>query len=193
MDWKYKTFRHEAVFSAPPERVLAAARASVADGLGAPEVTPDGFVARGTLWHRAQATFHLTPTPDAAATRVAVELQVARGGGRYYMLVDVGGYYDGQIDKWFTGIAQRLGGGPAPMLVSTTTANVALRRGCWAGCLVYLALGVCLAGAAIPLDHALFPQLAGGGFGPLSGLASIVGLAAGVVAFLVVMRRGQRA
>ena len=89
--------------------------------------------------------------------RVAVELQVTRGGGRYYMLVDVGGYYDAQIDKWFSAIAQRLGGGPAPVLVSKTTGSVAVRRGCLAGCLAYLVLGVCLAGAATPLDHALFP------------------------------------
>ncbi len=192
MDWTYKTFRHEAVFNAPRASVLAAARASVAEALGAPEDTPDGFVARGTLWHSAQATFHVTPTPEAAATRVAVELKVARGGGRYYMLVDVGGYYEAQIDQWFSGIAQRLGGGPAPVLVSKTTGSVAVRRGCLAGCLVYLILGACLAGAAIPLDHALFPQLPGGGFGPLSGLASIAGLAAGVVVFLIVMRRGGK-
>ena len=193
MDWTYKTFKHEAVFNAPRASVLAAARATVADALSAPEDTPDGFVARGFLWHSAQATCHLTPTPDAAATRVAVELRVERGGGRYYMLVDVGGYYDGQIDKWFNGIAQRLGGGAAPVLVSKTTANVALRRGCWAGCLVYLILGACLASLAIPLDHGLFPQAAGGSFGPITALASVIGLVAGVAAFLVVMRRGARA
>ena len=187
MDWTYKTFKQSAIFKALPGSVLEAARASVAEAFGGLEDTPDGFIARGhSGWRDAQATFHITPAP--AGTQVAVDLRVPRASGRAYMLVDIGGYYDGQIDKWFAAIAQRLGGAPAETLVSKTTGSVALRRGCLAGCLVYLVGGACLSAFAIPLDHALFPQPGGAGPGPFTALASLIGLVAGVGVMLYVMR-----
>jgi hypothetical protein len=187
MDWTHKTFRQSAIFKGLPSSVLEAARASVAETFGTIEDTPDGFVARGRSgWRDAQATFQITPA--AAGTQVAVALRVRRAAGRGYMLVDIGGYYDGQIDRWFGAIAQRLGGAPAEALVNKTTGSVALRRGCLAGCLVYLVGGACLSTFAIPLDHALFPQPGGGSLGPFTALASGIGLAAGVGVMLYVIR-----
>jgi len=186
VDWTYKHFNQAAVFGAPRERVLEAARAVAADAFGSLEDTADGFVARGGRgWHVTSAAFRLTPA--AEGTRLAVELLAQRAAMRGYMLVDVGGYYDGQIDKWFSAIAQRLGGAPEQILVSKTTASLKVRRGCFAGCLVYLVVGACLAFLAIPLDHALFSQAAGSGPGPLSLAASSIGLLIGIAAFLLVI------
>jgi hypothetical protein len=185
MDWKYKHFNQEAVFKASRQSVLEAARTVVAESLGGIEDTPDGFVAQGySAWHAAMATFRIRPTPNG--TQVAVEVLVERAAGRGYMLVDVGGYYTGQIDKWFSGIAQRLGGAQEHILVSKTTSNVKVRQGCLTGCLVYLIVGACLALIAIPLDRALFAQSAGLLPGPFSLVASGIGVLVGVVAFLSV-------
>lgn len=184
MDWKYKHFNHEATFRSSGGSVLEAARAIVAESLGSIEDTPDGFIARGdSAWHAAIATFHITP--DAAGTRLAVELLVERAAMRGYMLFDVGGYYNSQIDKWFTGIAQRLGAVNEQILVSKTTHDSSAQRGCLMGCLVYLVVGACLVLVAIPLDQALFPKLAESA-GPFSLLASVIGLLAGIGAFLYV-------
>src|SRR5258706_13025043 len=185
MDWKYKHFNHEAIFKASHDDVIEAARTVVSESLGRIEDTADGFMARGdSAWHSAVATFRITPTPDG--TRLAVELLVERAAMRGYMLVDIGGYYNSQIDKWFSGIAQRLGGASEQSLVSKTTLDSSVQRGCLMGCLVYLIVGVCLVIVAIPLDHALFPQISGSSQGPLSLLASFIGLLAGVGAFLYV-------
>jgi hypothetical protein len=184
MDWKYKHFNQEAIFKASREDVLEAARTVVSEALGGIEDTADGFVARGdSAWHSAIATFRITPTPDE--TRLAVELLVERAAMRGYMLVDIGGYYNSQIDKWFSGIAQRLGGTSEQILVSKTTHDSSVQRGCLMGCLVYLIVGVCLVIFAIPLDHELFSQNSGSA-GPLSLLASSIGLLAGVGTFLYV-------
>ena len=185
MDWKYKHFTHEATFNASPPIVLEVARAVLADSLGEIEDITDGFAARGySGWHAAIATFHITPIPNG--TKVVVELLVERAAMRGYMLVDVGGYYNGQIDKWFSGIAQRLGGTQEQTLVSKTTSDFRIRQGCLAGCLVYLAVGVCLGILAIPLDHALFPHFSQSIQGPFGIVASFLGLFAGVIAFLYV-------
>jgi hypothetical protein len=123
MDWKYKHFNQAAIFTASRESVLEAARVVVAESLGGIADTTDGFVARGhSAWHAAIATFRITPAPSG--TQVAVELLVERSALRSYMLFDVGGYYNGQIDKWFSGIAERLGGTQAQTLVSKTTSNL---------------------------------------------------------------------
>lgn len=186
MDWKYKHFNQAAIFNASRQSVLEAAHAVVDESFEGVEDTADGFVARGySAWHAATAMFRITPTPSG--TQVAVELLVERAAMRAYILVDIGGYYDGQIDKWFTGIARRLGSAQEQILVSKTTANLKVRQGCLRGCLVYLIAGTCLAMFAIPLDRALFPQLSGPSPGPLVSLASVIGFAAGVVAFLYVI------
>jgi len=186
MDWKYKHFNQEAIFTVSRESVLEAARAVVAESLGGIVDTTDGFVARGYgAWHAEIATFHIIPASDG--TKVAVELLVERAAMRGYMLFDVGGYYNGQIDKWFTSISQRLGGNHEQILVNKTTSNSKVRQGCLTGCLVYLIVGVCLAILAIPLDRALFPQSSGPVQGPISIVASVIGFLAGVIAFLYVM------
>ncbi len=184
MDWKYKHFNQAAVFNALPEGVFEAARAVVGGSLGGIEDTADGFTARGGRgWHPEIATVRITPA--ANGTQVAVELLVERYAGRGFMWFDVGGYYNGQIDKWFLGIAQRLGETQGQALVSKTTSSARLARGCLAGCLVYLMLGACLVIAAIPLDTALSGQSGQSTMGPFSAAASFIGLLAGVAVFFL--------
>lgn len=186
MDWKYKHFNHQAIFRAPREGVLSAARAVVAESLESIEDTADGFAARGfAAIHPAVATFRLTPAPGG--TQLTVELLVQRAAMRGYMLWDVGDYYNGQIDKWFTAISQRLGDSQEQILVSKTTSDVKVRHGLRAGCLVYLIVGACLGILAIPLNRSLFAQSSGSNQAPLSIVASGIGLLAGVAAFLYVV------
>lgn len=186
MDWKYKHFKQEAVFRASRQDVLEAARLSAAESLEQVADTADGFIARGYLaWHPAIATFILTSTGDE--TRLAVELLVERAAMRSYMLVDVGGYYNGLIDKWFSGITKRLAGAQEQVLVSKTTSNYRLRQGLLTGCLVYLIVGACLGMAGFALDHSLNPRSSGSITGPFGILASGIGLLAGIAAFLYVM------
>jgi hypothetical protein len=186
MDWKYKHFNQEAVFKASRQDVLEAARLSAAESLELVADTTDGFIARGyKAWHAVIATFHITSTGDE--TRVAVELLVERAAMRAYMLVDVGGYYNGQIDKWFSGMAQRLGSAQGQVIVSKTTSNDRVRQGLLTGCLVYLIVGACLGIAGFALDHSLSPRSSRSITGPFGILASAIGLLAGIAAFLYVM------
>lgn len=192
MDWKYKHFNHDATFNALPGPVLEAARAAVAESIGAIEDTADGFVARGHgAWHAEIATFRFTPAPEG--TKVAVELLVERAAGRGFMLIDVGGYYNGQIDKWFSGTALRLGGPHEQMLVSKTTSNSKVWRGCLTGCLVYLVAATCLGIVAVLLDYAQFSQSSGLIPTPVIGIvASLIGFIGGVIAFLYVLNPDAR-
>lgn len=186
MDWKYKHFNQQATFRAPRERVLQAAHLVIAESMGGIEDTADGFVARGYgAWHPEIATFHFTSASDG--TQAAVELLVQRRAMRGYMLWDVGGYYNGQIDKWFSAISRRLGGGEEQVLVNKTTSGLKLQRGLLAGCLVYLVAATCLATLAVPLDRLVFPGSASTA-GPLAILGSVIGLVAGVVAYLYVAK-----
>ena len=186
MDWRYKHFNQEAVFKASPESVLEAARAVAAESLEGIENTTDGFIAGGhSAWHAAIATFRSMPAPNG--TKLTVELLVERAALRGYMLFDVGSHYNGQIDKWFSRISQRLGESPEQVLVSKTTSNLRVQRGCLMGCLVYLLVGTCLVILAIPLDRALFRVSSGSTLGPFGVVASTLGLLAGIAAFLFVM------
>ena len=181
MDWKYKHFTHAAIYTASAPDVLAAARAVMIETLGPIEDTRDGFLSHGLgSWHSAVATFHVQPATEG--TKLTVELQVERASFRGYMLVDIGGYYNGQIDKWFVKIGEKLNGPQAPALVSKTSQGLTFQRGCLAGCLVYLIVGVCLVVAAIPIDRAVFPRL-GSNLGPFAYLASVLGLSIGIVVF----------
>lgn len=183
MDWQYKHFSSSATFNAPRESVLEAAHAVVAASLGELEMMPGGFVARGSsAWHGAIATFHVTPVPNG--TLVAVELKVERAGLQGFMLVDIGGYYTGQIDKWFVGIAERLGG--PQTLLSKTALNYRVQQGCLLGCLVYLIAGACFALLAIPLNQVLIPGASGSFFGPFTFAALGIGLLLGLGAYLAV-------
>jgi hypothetical protein len=146
-------------------------------------------LARGdNWWHAAVATFRITPVPNG--TQAAVEVLVERATMRGYMLFDVGGYYNGQIDKWFSGIAQRLGGAQEQVeqvLVGKTTSSLKVRQGCLAGCLVYLIVGSCLGIIATALDRAVYPHSSGSFQGPFDIVASVIGLSAGIGALLYVM------
>ena len=181
MDWKYKHFYHEAIYRAIPANVLEAARSVMTEALGPIEDTRDGFIARGwSALHSAIATFQLAPAVEG--TKLTVELRVKRSTIRGFMLVDIGGYYSGQIDKWFLKIAEKLGGTQEHALVSKTSHGLTFQRGCLAGCLVYLIVGTSLVIAAIPIDRAIFPRL-GSNQGPFTYLASVLGLLIGIIVF----------
>lgn len=185
IDRSYKHFNQAAVFNALPGSALEAAREVASDSFGEFEVTPDGFTARGfSGWHNAIATFRIAPVPEG--TRLTIELRVERAAMRGYMLFDIGNFYNGQIDKWFSAIGERLAGTGERVLVSKTTANLKTQRGCRAGCLVYLLVGACLTIVAIPLDQALF-KTPSSSVGPFITLASCLGLLAGLLAFLYFM------
>jgi hypothetical protein len=101
MDSKYKHFTQEAVFQAEPEIVRQAVLAFTADWLDDWKVseTPEGIEASAySGLHPTTARFRIDPAPGGA--RVTVEMQVQRASGRGYMLVDIGGFYDGKMRKW---------------------------------------------------------------------------------------------
>jgi hypothetical protein len=110
MDWKYKHFHQERVYSAPRDVVLEAARTFMSESLGWKITdTADGFTAQGySFSHGAIARLQIQSAAGGASsesgTRVAVELLVERAGWRGFMLFDVGGYYNIQIRKWLDGI-----------------------------------------------------------------------------------------
>ena len=179
MDWQSQHFTQEAVFSTSPESVLEAARAVVAESLGQVDDTPDGIVAHGRSGgHAVTATFRIQQAQDG--TKVTVELLVARAGGRGFMLFDVGGYYDIQLRKWLSAIAQTLGQPPI------SRSQPPIQQGCLAGCVVYLFVGAGLAILAIPLDRWVLLQPSSPLPGPAMLMASMFGFLAGVVAFLYV-------
>ena len=122
------------------------------------------------------ATFRIEPAPDG--TKVAVELQVAEASGRGFMLVDVGSFYDIQLRRWLSGIAQRLGQPPLSM------SQPPLQQGCLAGCVVYVLVGAGLAILALPLDRLVFLPPSSPLPGPAMFTASFIGFLAGVVIFL---------
>ncbi len=182
MDWKYKHFNQSAVFNALPEGVFEAARAVMGESLGGIADTADGFEARGKSGgHAATATVRIAPAETGMQVRV--ELLVERLAGRYFMWIDIGGYYNGQIDKWFSGIAQRLGDAQGQTLISKTTPKTKLGLGCLAGCLVYVLVGACLVAVATMLGAAQSGQASDPTMGPLVVAASLIGLLAGVAAF----------
>lgn len=153
MDWKYKHFKQEANFNAPVASVLEAARNILAGSFGEIEDTSAGFIARGRMaLHPALATFRIASA--VSGTRLTVELLVERFGAMgAYMLWDIGGYFNAQIDKWFTGISERLGGPGEQTLVNKTTSSNWTQRGCLAGCAVWL-----IGGASGGSDHPARPR-----------------------------------
>ncbi len=186
MDWKYKHFHEQAVFNAPIQTVLEAARTAVSEAFGQAQDTPDGFVANGRSgWRDATATFHAASV--ASGTQLSVELVVERSTMRGYMLWDVGGYYNVQIDKWFARIAERLSSAGEQPLVSKSTLNYRVRQGCLAGCMVWLVAVLCLSTIGTVLDRAVYPQSSQSSFGgPFTAAASALALLVGIAAYLLV-------
>ena len=185
MDWTYKHFKHNAVFNAPVQSVLEAARSVVAGTLTEIEDTPDGFTGRGFIgWAPTTATVRVASA--VTGTQLNVELAVKRATMRGYMLVDVGGYYNAQIDKWFTEIAGRLNGAGEQTLVSKSTFSYKTQQGCLVGCLFWLVATVCLGTAGTGLDRGFFPQFTGSTPGPFVSVASIAAVVIGILAFIYV-------
>ncbi len=184
MDWKYKHFKQTAVFNAPMESVREAARAVLANSFRKIEDTPDGLVGdMYTGWPAGMATFHIQSV--AEGTRLDVELLVKRAAGRGYMLVDVAGYYNSRIDKWFTGISEYLSRSGEQALVSKSTMSYRVQQGCLAGCLVWLVAAACLGVAGTALDHALFLQSSDSSSGPFTIAAGVLAILAGVAAYFL--------
>ena len=101
MDWENKHFKQESVFAAPVDSMREAARrfANTTIPDWSFQETPDGFTAIGRSgFHHAEA--HVRFTSIDKGTAVAIELLVRRSSGFGYMLVDIGGYYEGLIRKW---------------------------------------------------------------------------------------------
>ncbi len=98
MDWKYEHFKQEAVFNAPIQSVLEAARAEAVGSRDQIEETPDGFIARGhSGWHATTATFRAASV--TTGTQLMVELLVERYSIWGYILFDPFGFYNAQIDR----------------------------------------------------------------------------------------------
>ena len=156
MDWKYKHFLQERVYSAPRDAVVEAARAFMAESLGWQVTdTPDGFTAQGySFSHGAIANLQIQSAAGGAlsesGTRVAIELLVERAGWRGFMLFDVGGYYNMQIRKWLDGIQwslqQKQTGGhdesTNPLVVAQNKPAACIFNGCLAFIVVMFALYV---------------------------------------------------
>ena len=142
MDWKYKHFHQERLFSASRELVLEAARTFVSNSLGWQITdTTEGFSAEGySFSHRALADFHVKSAADG--TIVSVALRVERAGVTGFMLFDVGGYYSIQIRKWLDGIQwtlhqQQTEGQGATLTPPVTHGNKAAAF-LFNGCLVFI-------------------------------------------------------
>jgi hypothetical protein len=106
MDLFHKHFEQQTVFQAPPEVVKQAVSAFLAASMVGWDVAPlsDGFEATR---YGSTAKFHVSPAPAGAT--LAIEYLVARASGSGFMLVDIGGYYDRQIQKWLYAVWQELG------------------------------------------------------------------------------------
>lgn len=185
MDWDYKHFEEQAVFNAPIHSLLEAARSVAANELGPVQETADGFAASGYRgFHTTLATFRAASV--TSGTELKVELEVKRFSLWGYILWDPFGFYSAMIDKWFSEISERLSPTEDQAVVSKSTRSYRVQRGCLAGCLVWFVAAACLGTAAVGVDQKLFPQLSGSTPGPLTAIASLVAIAAGIVAFLYV-------
>ncbi len=114
MDWKFAHYAQETVLKAEPARVMEATRAFLAEALASWRIsdTGAGLEAKGrSAGHASTAMFRVEPT--SGGSKLAVNLQVERAATTGYMLVDIGGFYDGQIRRWLEGIQIFLHHGPA--------------------------------------------------------------------------------
>jgi len=142
MDWKYKHFHQERLFSASRELVLEAARSFVSNSLGWQITdTSEGYSAEGySFSHRALADFQVQSA--AGGTTVSVALRVERAGVTGFMLFDVGGYYSIQIRKWLDGIQwtlhQQQTAGQGETLTPPVTPHNKAAAFLFNGCLVFI-------------------------------------------------------
>ena len=148
MDFKYKHFHQQRIYSAAREEVFAAGRGVMTQSVGwtITKETSDGFTAEGSSFGHAGIA-HVTTRSSAAGTVVDVELRVERAGVTGFMLFDVGGYYNIQIRKWLDAIQaslhQQASGQPlmttappaAPLQSRNKTAACAFN-----GCLILIAI-----------------------------------------------------
>jgi len=148
MDFKYKHFHQQRLYSASPEEVFDRARAVMADSVGwtITKETSGGLTAEGSSFgHAGIASIQIRST--AAGTLVEVELRMQRAGFGGFMLFDVGGYYNIQIRKWLDAIQASLhqqatgqAPPPAPPLQSRNkTAACAFN-----GCLILIAITIAI-------------------------------------------------
>src|ERR1700752_3748703 len=101
MDFKYKHFHQQRLFSASREELFDRARAVMAESVGwtVTNETSDGFTAEGSSFgHAGIAPVHIGSS--GSGTVIDIELRVERTGFSGFMLFDVGGYYNIQIRKW---------------------------------------------------------------------------------------------
>jgi len=109
MDFKYKHFRQQRLYSASPEEVFDRSRAVITESVGwtITKEASDGFTAEGSSFgHAGIANIQIHSTGNG--TIVDVELRVERAGVTGFMLFDVGGYYNIQIRKWLDAIQASL-------------------------------------------------------------------------------------
>ncbi len=186
MDWTYKHFTEEAVFNAPVRSVLEAAREVVSGTGNQIEESVDGFIAHGRSgFHATTATFQARSV--AGGTQLKVELLVRRYSALWgFILWDPFRFYSAHIDKWFAGIAARLGPSEEQAVVSKSTMSYRVQRGCLASCGTWLVAGACLGTAGVAADQAVFPQIGTSMPGPFAAVASLIAILIGVLTFLYV-------
>ena len=106
MDWVDKHFGQKVVIEAPRDAVQEAAGRFATESLREWKVTPtaEGFDVQGmSAFHQVLA--HVRFAQAGNGTEASVEMLVKRMGEfGDYMLVDIGGYYDGLIRKWLWAI-----------------------------------------------------------------------------------------
>jgi hypothetical protein len=109
MDFKYKHFHQQRLFSASREEIFDRARAVMAESVGwtIAQDTSEGLTAQGSSFgHAGIANIQIRSA--SGGTLVDVELRVERAGFSGFMLFDVGGYYNIQIRKWLDAIQASL-------------------------------------------------------------------------------------
>ena len=105
MDFKYKHFHQQRIYSGSREEVFTAARAVMTESVGwaVTKETSEGFTGEGSSFgHVGIAEVHIGSSDGG--TIVDVQLRVERAGFSGFMLFDVGGYYNIQIRKWLDAI-----------------------------------------------------------------------------------------
>jgi hypothetical protein len=144
MDFKYKHFRQQRLYPAPPEEVFDRARAVIVESVGwnVGNETSDGFTAAGTSFgHAGIADVRIRSS--AGGTIVDVQLRVERAGFSGSMLFDVGGYYNIQLRKWLDAIQVSLhqqATGQAPTTAAPLQSRNKATACAFNGCLIFIAI-----------------------------------------------------